>query len=165
MQKCVALFLWPNVQVNTTIMNCSAPWRGLHIRTNGDILTCCAGQKSLGNIHKDKLEDVLNGPMIKEVRKSIKNGKLHKDYCSRCIEIKKNYPEVYSQNSMEEQDFQRYRDYVAPDEHNSDAPVNYVQEAPNEEYDVAAVNYAESSRESDFRCKHCEKIWINVEYF
>ena len=70
-------------------MNCSAPWRGLHIRTNGDILTCCAGQKSLGNIHKDKLEDVLNGPMIKEVRKSIKNGKLHKDYCSRCIEIKK----------------------------------------------------------------------------
>ena len=89
MQKCVALFLWPNVQLNTTIMNCSAPWRGLHIRTNGDILTCCAGQKSLGNIHKDKLEDVLNGPMIKEVRKSIKNGKLHKDYCSRCIEIKK----------------------------------------------------------------------------
>ena len=71
------------------------------------------------------------------------------------------YPEEeerYSQSELEEQDFQRYRDYVISEEHNYDAPVNYVQEAPNEEYDVAAVNYAESSRESDLRCKHCEEI-------
>ena len=70
-------------------MTCSAPWRGLHIRTNGDILTCCAGATSLGNIHTDKLEDALNGKVIKEVRQSIKDGKLHKEYCKNCIAITK----------------------------------------------------------------------------
>ena len=70
-------------------MTCSAPWRGLHIRTNGDILTCCAGATSLGNIHTDKLEDVLNGSVIKEVRQSIKDGKLHQEYCKNCIAITK----------------------------------------------------------------------------
>ena len=70
-------------------MTCSAPWRGLHIRTNGDILTCCAGATSLGNIHTDKLEDALNGTVIKEVRQSIKDGKLHKEYCKNCIAITK----------------------------------------------------------------------------
>ena len=70
-------------------MTCSAPWRGLHIRTNGDILTCCAGATSLGNIHTDTLEDALNGKVIKEVRQSIKDGKLHKEYCKNCIAITK----------------------------------------------------------------------------
>ena len=70
-------------------MTCSAPWRGLHIRTNGDILTCCAGATSLGNIHTDKLEDALNGKVIKEVRQSIKDGKLHEEYCKNCIAITK----------------------------------------------------------------------------
>tara|TARA_R110001592_G_scaffold97925_1_gene280030 strand:- start:1523 stop:2695 length:1173 start_codon:yes stop_codon:yes gene_type:complete len=67
---------------------CSAPWRGLHIRTNGDISTCCAG-KPLGNVHNDRFEDVLNSDTIREVRQSIKDGKLHDDYCSYCINIKK----------------------------------------------------------------------------
>ena len=70
-------------------MICSAPWRGLHIRTNGDILTCCAGATSLGNIHTDKLEDALNNKVIKEVRQSIKDGKLHEEYCKNCIAITK----------------------------------------------------------------------------
>lgn len=70
-------------------MTCSAPWRGLHIRTNGDILTCCAGATSLGNIHTDTFEDALNGKVIKEVRQSIKNGTLHKEYCKNCIAITK----------------------------------------------------------------------------
>ena len=70
-------------------MKCSAPWRGLHVRTNGDILTCCAGATSLGNIHTDKFEDVLNGKVIKEVRQSIKDGKLHEEYCKNCIAITK----------------------------------------------------------------------------
>ena len=70
-------------------MTCSAPWRGLHIRTNGDILTCCAGATSLGNIHTDTFEDALNGKVIKEVRQSIKDGKLHKEYCKNCIAITK----------------------------------------------------------------------------
>ena len=70
-------------------MTCSAPWRGLHIRTNGDITTCCAGATNLGNVHKDKFEDVLNSDTIKSVRQSIKDGKLHEEYCKNCIEIKK----------------------------------------------------------------------------
>ncbi len=68
---------------------CAAPWRGLHIRTNGDILTCCAGATSLGNIHKDNIDEVLDNQTIKDVRQSIKNGELHKEYCKNCIAITK----------------------------------------------------------------------------
>ena len=49
--------------------------------------------------------------------------------------------ERYSQLSSEEQDFQRYRDYVMSEEHNYDAPVNYVQEAPDEEHNYYAHVY------------------------
>ena len=49
--------------------------------------------------------------------------------------------ERYSQTSMEEQDFQRYHGDVVSEEPNYDAPVDYVQEAPDEEYDAAPVYY------------------------
>ena len=39
--------------------------------------------------------------------------------------------ERYSQTSLEDQDFQRYRDYVMYEEPNYDAEVHYIQDAPD----------------------------------
>jgi sulfatase maturation enzyme AslB (radical SAM superfamily) len=65
---------------------CAAPWRGLHIQTDGGISTCCAGGFKLGNINKDTIESALSSDKIKAVRESIKKGHLHKDYCKICID-------------------------------------------------------------------------------
>ncbi len=69
---------------------CSAPWRGLHIQTDGGISTCCAGGFKLGNINTDTIESALANEKLKKVRQSIKNGVLPEDYCHFCIRAKKN---------------------------------------------------------------------------
>ena len=71
------------------------------------------------------------------------------------------YPEEeerYSQSELEEQDFQRYRDYVVSEKHNYDAPVNYVQDAPYEEHNNAApVNFESPfDKERIWTCKFCD---------
>ena len=65
---------------------CAAPWRGLHINTNGDIKTCCAGNPNmLGNLNHYSIEDILNGPKLKEIRESLRQGQSH-PYCVNCID-------------------------------------------------------------------------------
>ena len=63
---------------------CAAPWRGLHIRVNGDISVCCAGKQSFGNINKDNIQDALQHPRLQEIRKEIINGTLPADFCKIC---------------------------------------------------------------------------------
>ena len=61
------------------------------------------------------------------------------------------YPEEeerYSQSELEEQDFQRYRDYVISEEHNYAAPENHD--------DAAPVHYSEPPREPTDSCKYCD---------
>ena len=64
---------------------CAAPWRGLHLSVGGQIKTCCAGSNILGNLNNNKIEEVLQGPKIQEIRKSISQGIPH-DYCRVCVE-------------------------------------------------------------------------------
>jgi len=65
---------------------CAAPWRGLHINVRGDVKTCCAGNPNmLGNLNSQSIEEILNGPKLKEIRRVIRQGQTH-DYCSNCID-------------------------------------------------------------------------------
>jgi hypothetical protein len=57
---------------------CAAPWRGLHLNFNGQIKTCCASES--------KLDTILGSNELLEVKQSIKEGILHKEYCKGCIE-------------------------------------------------------------------------------
>src|SRR6056300_900625 len=66
---------------------CAAPWRGVHINFRGDVKTCCAGDPNmLGKITDSPIEDILTSAILQEIRTSIKNGKLHTEYCSNCID-------------------------------------------------------------------------------
>tara|TARA_R110000851_G_scaffold19321_1_gene59655 strand:+ start:579 stop:1781 length:1203 start_codon:yes stop_codon:yes gene_type:complete len=69
---------------------CAAPWRGLHIQVDGGISTCCAGEFKLGNINTDTIDFALSNEKLKEVRRSIKSGVLHKEYCKSCINASEN---------------------------------------------------------------------------
>lgn len=63
---------------------CAAPWRGLHIDPRGNAKTCCAGRPILGNLNKNTITEIINGPVLKEIQESIKQGVAHK-YCDDCV--------------------------------------------------------------------------------
>ena len=65
---------------------CAAPWRGLHINPRGDVKTCCAGDPNmLGNLNTNTIEEILHGPVMQEIRQSIRQGEPHK-YCYNCVQ-------------------------------------------------------------------------------
>ena len=66
---------------------CAAPWRGLHINVRGDVKTCCAGNPNmLGNLNNQRIEEILDGPKLQEIRESLRQGIPHQQYCSGCIQ-------------------------------------------------------------------------------
>ena len=66
---------------------CAAPWRGLHINARGNVKTCCAGNPNmLGNLYSQSIEQILNGPVLQEIRQSLRQGQPHDQYCKNCIE-------------------------------------------------------------------------------
>lgn len=66
---------------------CSAPWEGMFINPDGDFRVCCAG-KSLGNLNKNPLEDILYGEQLTKVRTDIlENG--YSEYCTSCMDSEK----------------------------------------------------------------------------
>ena len=68
---------------------CAAPWRGLHINPRGDVKTCCAGDPNmLGNLNDKNIEEVLHGPVMQEIRQSIRSGKPH-EYCYNCVQAER----------------------------------------------------------------------------
>lgn len=68
---------------------CAAPWRGLHINPNGDVKTCCAGDPNmLGNLNTQSIEQILNGPKLKEIRNTLSKGQAH-EYCKNCVEAER----------------------------------------------------------------------------
>ena len=68
---------------------CAAPWRGLHINPRGDVKTCCAGDPNmLGNLNQQTIEEILHGPVMQEIRQSIRKGKPHA-YCYNCVQAER----------------------------------------------------------------------------
>jgi MoaA/NifB/PqqE/SkfB family radical SAM enzyme len=65
---------------------CAAPWRGLHINPRGDVKTCCAGNPNmLGNLNNKGIEEILDGPVLKEIRSALQQGQSH-PYCINCVD-------------------------------------------------------------------------------
>jgi MoaA/NifB/PqqE/SkfB family radical SAM enzyme len=65
---------------------CAAPWRGLHINPRGDVKTCCAGNPNmLGNLNSKKIEEILQGPVLQEIRSNLRQGQPHA-YCANCVQ-------------------------------------------------------------------------------
>jgi MoaA/NifB/PqqE/SkfB family radical SAM enzyme len=68
---------------------CAAPWRGLHINPRGDVKTCCAGDPNmLGNLNEHGIEGILHGPVMQEIRQSIRQGQPHA-YCYNCVQAER----------------------------------------------------------------------------
>ena len=71
-------------------ISCAAPWRGLHINPRGDVKTCCAGDPNmLGNLNTQTIEEILHGPVLQEIRQTVRSGQLHEKYCYNCIQAER----------------------------------------------------------------------------
>jgi len=69
--------------------HCAAPWRGLHINPRGDVKTCCAGDPNmLGNLNDSTIQEILFGPVMQEIRQSIRRGEPHA-YCLNCVQAER----------------------------------------------------------------------------
>jgi MoaA/NifB/PqqE/SkfB family radical SAM enzyme len=68
---------------------CAAPWRGFHINPRGDVKTCCAGDPNmLGNLNTQSIESILHGPVMQQIRQSIRQGQPHA-YCYNCVQAER----------------------------------------------------------------------------
>jgi len=68
---------------------CAAPWRGLHINPRGDVKTCCAGDPNmLGNLNEHSIEQILQGPVMQEIRATLRQGQPHA-YCHNCVQAER----------------------------------------------------------------------------
>jgi MoaA/NifB/PqqE/SkfB family radical SAM enzyme len=69
---------------------CAAPWRGLHINPQGSVKTCCAGDPNmLGNLNSQTIEEILHGPVLQEVRQTLREGRPHAQYCHNCVQAER----------------------------------------------------------------------------
>jgi organic radical activating enzyme len=69
---------------------CAAPWRGLHINPRGDVKTCCAGDPNmLGNLNDQTIQQVLHGPIMQEIRQTLRQGRPHDRYCYNCVQAER----------------------------------------------------------------------------
>jgi len=70
--------------------SCAAPWRGLHINPQGSVKTCCAGDPNmLGNLNTQTIEEILHGPVLQEVRQTLRQGRPHARYCHNCVQAER----------------------------------------------------------------------------
>jgi radical SAM protein with 4Fe4S-binding SPASM domain len=64
---------------------CEKPWHSISIDGNGDVRFCCLdGSPTIGNLLKDELGDIWNGPTAKKVRSEVNTERASSE-CSSCV--------------------------------------------------------------------------------
>jgi len=64
---------------------CPLPFAGLYIAPEGNVKCCSISKETLGNIHTDSIENMVNGKIITKIRKEMLEQKFPKN-CSECYE-------------------------------------------------------------------------------
>lgn len=77
-----------------TIQNCGFPWDRIDVTNTGEVLPCCFAQETLGNVVRDGLAGVLEGPRRLALQADVTAGRLN----SLCF----NAPCPFARHSMTE---------------------------------------------------------------
>jgi len=77
----------------TNQLYCTAPWNGITVRENGNILTCCMGSTVLGNIKKQPIHKIYNNSKHIQIKQELLDGTPSKN-CINCINFEKNNANV-----------------------------------------------------------------------
>lgn len=68
---------------------CALPWTGIYVNPDGMIRNCSISRTGLGNIHDKDLPEILNGPINREIRQDMLDGKRH-SRCDACYQVEDN---------------------------------------------------------------------------
>jgi len=66
---------------------CSKPWDSLLVQVNGDVFNCCWQARPLGNLERESLWQIWNGPLLRDLRARTAAGDPHPvctESSSRC---------------------------------------------------------------------------------
>lgn len=62
---------------------CSLPFTEIFLGPDGDVKTCCSAGNSLGSLHKNTIDEIINGDVATDIRQHILDGKWH-IACRQC---------------------------------------------------------------------------------
>jgi MoaA/NifB/PqqE/SkfB family radical SAM enzyme len=86
---------------------CTAPWNGITIREDGKVLTCCIGNKLLGNLNTQSIQEIENSKILQQIKQDMLSGSTNLENCQFCVQLEqhtgyaptrdhynKNYPTI-----------------------------------------------------------------------
>jgi organic radical activating enzyme len=97
---------------------CAEPWKQIFVGPDSKIKTCCAGNVELGDLRTQKIQEILEGDVLKEIKNTILRGEWHSN-CTGCKLLEERG--VYSQRKRTEhevKDIEFYKnnvDYHVPE--------------------------------------------------
>jgi sulfatase maturation enzyme AslB (radical SAM superfamily) len=62
---------------------CSLPFTEIFLGPDGSVKTCCSADNPIGSLHKNTIDEIINGPYATEIRQEIINGNWHPN-CRQC---------------------------------------------------------------------------------
>lgn len=65
---------------------CAYPFNTIFLGADGGIKTCCSSESDIGDINKQSIQDILQGPLAQEVRQSIIEERWHPQ-CGQCQKL------------------------------------------------------------------------------
>lgn len=74
-------------QISIGRVCCPQPWQRMMISCSGEVMMCCSDWYSkyiIGNINKNSLKEIWNGPKLEAIKKKLKQGKLDFEPCKDC---------------------------------------------------------------------------------
>ncbi len=80
----------------TNQISCSRPFEWFEVHPDGSVFVCCPAwlKRSVGNLLQQSLDEIWNGPLAQELRKSIHNGSFHNCSKKRCPHLLTQSPPV-----------------------------------------------------------------------
>jgi len=86
---------------------CKSPWMSLFVYNDGKVKSCCAGSFDWGDLKENSLQEIIQSPKVKKLRKDIAEGR-HNSYCDVCKEceerVGKSSRDYYEKFKMTEEE-------------------------------------------------------------
>ena len=146
---------------------CILPWINISTRANGDLRVCCHANQgptrgiykkedgSNYNLHRDKITDAINSPLAKDIRKTMIEGKWHKE-CVRCLREEK-----AGMKSRRINDGERFAQHInwdkAVQNTDEDGTIN-LKEIKQTYYDIRLGNFC------NLKCRMCSPMDSSAWY-
>jgi MoaA/NifB/PqqE/SkfB family radical SAM enzyme len=146
---------------------CILPWINISTRANGDLRVCCHAnqgptrgiyKKENGdnyNLHQDKITDAINSPLAKDIRKTMLEGKWHKE-CIRCLR-----EETAGMKSRRINDGERFAEHITLEkaEKHTDADGTIdLEHIKQTYYDIRLGNFC------NLKCRMCSPMDSSAWY-